>query len=136
MKLISFIVINVVLNSLAANLAVDAPSMPQVRELASYRLFGRRWRNFVVPHKLRIEELQLLARTVHGQDPEASLRFFDDGEDFAVYMEWDLHYPLTRPYPEQWLREHWIATVDRVANDRGNLVWQLSDAYGRRLGDL
>jgi hypothetical protein len=70
-------------------------------------------------------ELVALAEKLHREDPNASVRFFDDDAKYKEFRLWDENYPDQRyPSPEDWTERHYLALLNLI-QDRGQRRWEL-----------
>ena len=102
-----------------------------VRELAPSEKLGRRFRSVVVPPGIDRDTLIVTANILHAQDPDSSIRFFDDAAKFPAFQAHDEHYATDgngadrHDYPGEWAEAHYLAFLDPAVTPDG-LEWRLS----------
>lgn len=107
--------------------------MSKVRELPSYAHLGSTWRSVVIPVNTTRETLIIIARELHRLHPDSPIYIFDDDakfEQFRLSMQHDSKPEEDQyPFPEQWVREHYLATIIRYFSRGGWDPWVLDAEY-------
>ncbi|WP_321470110.1 hypothetical protein [uncultured Paludibaculum sp.] len=93
--------------------------------MSAYNKGGRTWRTILIKSPISDADLVALARYLHDLLRDESIRIVDDASQIKAYEDWDQNYPdAAYPFPEQWVRRHHIATINKMLAP-GGAAWQL-----------
>lgn len=96
------------------------------KELPSYKKGNVVWKSIVVLPDIPSVILVDLAKQIHQKDPNSKYHIFDDEAQFEAFKNWDINYDEENyPSPEDWVRKHDIAIINRMGYGIGDLRWQL-----------
>ena len=119
-------------------LAQEQNDRPPVsyKELESFQRDGESelWRNIVVSKDISADQLIELGTYLFKNHPRTRYNIFSDDTQFQAFKNWKLHFYKEDhdkfPWPERWLSQHHVATINRMANPP-ILEWRL-DAVSLR----
>jgi hypothetical protein len=105
--------------------SLSPSSDTRVKSIGSYRMGKRGGEVLLIPSGLNRAQLISLAQDIHKRHPTKSYHLVDSeagAKAFASWVDAAWEYPM----PEQFVREHYIATIDNQLDDSPeSLKWRL-----------
>lgn len=99
-----------------------------------YYTGDEKWQSVIITPGATKDEVLLLAKELHKNNPDIHYNIFDDNKELQAYIKWETSQndPAVY-YPEAWDKQHYIGMINQMLTTEG-MKWQFTSDSEKYLG--
>lgn len=114
---------------------------PQIKHLSHqdtpvYMIRAEKWQSVVITPGATKDEVLLLAKELHKNNPDIHYNIFDDNKELQAYIKWEISQNDSAVYyPEDWDTQHYVGMINLMLTTKG-MRWQFTSDSEKYLGTV